>query len=391
MNFLRVFLCAIYISAFRLNRETLHNDFDARQADSREDAVANAWTPEEGPAHEDGGWFKVSPYGVFPGKTPGRPQYFGEPQAREVVSEFNSVLGRLGRLFRGVPIYRGHPDVDPVVWPDDRRVGKIIGMEARGDGLWARAEWNSLGAENQREGYWIYPSPRWDAPAGRPRFEPDRLISVGLTNTPRIPESEPVANATAADDHSPETETATNTEDIPMDPKLIRDKLGLAPETTDDEVFAKIDALLQAATLTDQAEAEKQTAEVECANATRAKDSMACSLAAARSEANGAIISLAIREGRITAADKPQWETKLAAESTREAAVNAIGTLRPVLNTTPITGGADRADRAQSDTLREQVANAVADLQDKQGLSYHEAWLKVKKDDRFAAYFGRES
>ncbi|MEO0017868.1 MAG: hypothetical protein RLZZ522_1151, partial [Verrucomicrobiota bacterium] len=38
---------------------------------------------------------------------------------------------------------------------------------------------------------------------------------------------------------------------------------------------------------------------------------------------------------------------------------------------------------------REQVANAVTDLQDKRGLSYAEAWGFVKKDAKFAAYFNR--
>jgi hypothetical protein len=75
------------------------------------------------------------------------------------------------------------PDVDPEIWPDDRRLGKVAKLEVRADGRWGYAEWKSLGRENQAEELWVYPSPRWDAPQGKARFEPDRLISVGLTNT----------------------------------------------------------------------------------------------------------------------------------------------------------------------------------------------------------------
>jgi hypothetical protein len=363
-------------------------------SDGRETAVANAWAPDDAAAEEDGGWFKISPYGVFPGKTPGRPQHFSEAQARDVVGEFNSVLGRLGRLFRGIPIYRGHPDVDPVIWPDDRRIGKIAEMQARPDGLWGRAEWNSLGAENQREGFWIYPSPRWDAPAGRARFEPDRLISVGMTNTPRIPGSEPAVHNSATetnpgtgDEPEPQTETATETNnDSDMDPKLIREKLGLAPETTDEEVFAKIDSMMEAASKAAEAESAKMAAESAATTAKTEKDGMANSLATERRRANAGIIDLALLRGTITAAEKLAWETKLADETQREGAVNAITALKPKLNTAALQPGQNRQDREQVSGMREQVANAVSELE-KGGMPYQEAWLQVKKRPEFAAYF----
>ncbi len=218
------------------NRESVEN---SGTADAREAAIANALDPSEGIDFSDtaDGWFKISPYGQFRGKVPGRPQTVSLDNAAAMVEEFNSVLGKLGRAFRGVPIYHGHPDVDPEIWTDDRRIGKVTKLEARADGLWGLAEWNSIGQENKAEGWWIYPSPRWDAPAWKNSFTPDRLISIGLTNTPRILESEPVFNS--------QLENENNTI---MDPKLIREKLGLAPEATDEEVLAKIDSLTTAAT-----------------------------------------------------------------------------------------------------------------------------------------------
>lgn len=355
--------------------------------DAREVAVANSFSETEPMEDNADGWFKVSPYGVFRGKTPGRPQHFTPASAERMVEEFNSLRGKLGRLFRGVPIYIGHPDVDPTIWSDDRRLGKATQLEVRGDGLWAYAEWNSLGRENQSEGFWVYPSPRWDAPVGQPQFEPDRLISIGLTNTPRIETSEPLANSL----------TQTPNQQTTMDPKLIREKLGLPPEATDDEVFAKIESMQAAATAAQeratQVENEKQTIEQTAATE---KEELQNSLSdkivafsALREQANNALLDLAERDGRITKAERSDWQTKLSSADKRDEAVNSLAALAPKLNTKALAGGQGREEREQSDNLREAVANAVADLQDKRGLTYVDAWGEVKKDPKFTAYFNR--
>ena len=369
------------IQRFQSKRESIAND-------AREAAIANSFSETEPMEENADGWFKVSPYGVFRGKTPGRPQHFHEDAAKRMVSEFNSLRGKLGRMFRGVPIYIGHPDVDPTIWTDDRRLGKATDLQARPDGLWAFGEWNSLGRENQTEAFWVYPSPRWDAPPGQPRFEPDRLISIGLTNTPRIETSEPLANS--------QLDTNTDTTTL-MDPKLIREKLGLAPETTDEEVFAKIDSLTQAATDAESLATEAENAKAATAAETKAKDEMACSLQAAESNviafreaADNALLDLAERDGKITKADRAAWQAKLAGDK-RDEAANSLHALKPKLNTQPLANGQSREDREKTDSLRESVANAVAKLQQDGGISYHEAWAQVKKRPEFQPYFNRES
>lgn len=355
-------------------------------SDEREAAVANAFSAEEPMEENSDGWFKVSPYGTFRGKTPGRPQHFNEDAARRMVAEFNSLRGKLGRMFRGVPIYIGHPDVDPTIWNDDRRLGKATQLEARADGLWAFGEWNSLGRENQTEGYWIYPSPRWDAPAKQSRFEPDRLISIGLTNTPRIETSEPLANS------NQDTNTDTTTT---MDPKLIREKLGLAPEATDEEVFAKIESLTNAATDAEtramDAENAKMTAEQTAATEKeQLQNSLSdkiIALAAVREQADNALLDLAERDGKITKAERADWQSKLSGGQ-RDEAINSLAAIKPKLNTQPLGGSQSREDREKSDTMREQVANAVAELE-KTGKPYLDAWREVKARPEFASYFNR--
>ena len=390
---LRLGLLSLRGAGFPGKRESVAND-------AREAAIANAFSETEPMEENSDGWFKVSPYGEFRGKTPGRPQHFTEDAAKRMVSEFNSLRGKLGRMFRGIPIYIGHPDVDPTIWTDDRRLGKATDLQARPDGLWAYGEWNSLGRENQTEGFWVYPSPRWDAPVGQARFEPDRLISIGLTNTPRIETSEPLANSLmneTTDAHRAPLQTETET--TLMDPKLIREKLGLAPETTDEEVFAKIESLTNAATDAEtramDAENAKATAEQTAATEKTAKDEMACSLQTAeanvisfREAADNALLDLAERDGKITKAERAAWQTKLAGDK-RDETINSLASIKPKLNTKPLNGGQSREDREQSDNQREQVANAVQELQNKRGLSYVDAWAQVKKDARFTTYFNR--
>jgi hypothetical protein len=278
------------------------------------------------------------------------------------------------------------------MWPDDRRIGKVTQIQSRADGLWGYAEWNSLGEENKREGWWIYPSPRWDAPPGQTRFEPDRLISIGLTNTPRIAESDPVFNSLQTEDsktqdtrEDPEQQTTENTT---MDPKIIRQKLGLPPEATDEEVMAKLDSLNAAAAEVTNAKTELETVKGEkdtMENSLTTKDGVIASL---REEQNNSAIELALVQGRITAADKPAWEAKLKSDK-REEELNSLKALTPVRKNGALDLGDRRTERASSDNLREEVSNAVAKLQKDEGLSYSAAWGKVKKDARFQSYFDR--
>ena len=348
-------------------------------SEPREAAVANALPPDDAIDFSDSsdGWFKIAPYGTFRGKEPGRPQVVSMDNAQAMQGEFNSLLGKLGRKFRGVPIYHGHPDVDPELWPDDRRIGKVSQLEARADGLWGYAEWNSLGESNKTEGWWIYPSPRWDAPAGRKDFSPDRLISVGLTNTPRITESEPVFNSENF------AEKKNNEQE------MIREKLGLPPEATDEEVYAALDALMKPV---ENAVAEKCPPEKPDA-AAEEKAAMQKEMAAkddelknTRDALNNSLLDHAERETRITKAERQEWSEKLAGKE-REAAVNALAGLKPKLNTQGVDLSGSRGVRAEADSVREQVSNSVAKLQAGEGLSYHDAWVKTKKKPEFKGYF----
>ncbi len=81
-----------------------------------------------------------------------------------------------------------------------------------------------------------------------------------------------------------------------MDPKIIREKLGLAPEATDEECLAKIDSLTTAATEKDAVANELEAAKTTATEATAKKDELACSLTAAESN----IINLRVSENGVS-------------------------------------------------------------------------------------------
>lgn len=363
---------SIFRSLFQRRREAVAND-DTQ----REGAVSNA--AEEPFDGTDDGWMKIAPYGTYPGSRPGRPQNFTEVEANAMVGEFRSLRGKLGRMFRGAPVYIGHPDKDPAVYTDHRRLGKVTDLQVRPDGLYGEVEWNALGLENKREGYWVYPSPRWDAPAGRPEFRPDRLISVGLTNMPRIAASEPVTNSL---DFETETETATTTETTIMDRKLLTDKLGLDVTATDEEILAKIATLMSEAadgkaklvTAATEKEATENSLTVTQGRVTTLQGE----LAQLREEAANTRIAAAVETGRITLAESVEWRAKLTGDQ-REAAENALTALVPKLNTTPLDLAHSRVEIGNAAERRETVSNAV-DANMAKGMNYDDAWAASKKD-----------
>jgi hypothetical protein len=352
----------------------------------REGDISNAADAPIDDVTEDR-WVKIAPFGTYPGSKPDRPQHFHEEEANAMVREFSSLRGKLGRLFRGVPIYIGHPDKHPQIYTDHRRLGRFTDLQVRPDGLYGEAEWNSLGEENLKEGYWVFPSPRWDAPEGRPEFRPDRLISVGLTNMPRIAASEPVTNSILDD----ETQTDTTTE---MDRKLLTDKLGLDVTATDEEILAKIALLMSEdetakATLTDkvtQMETKVETAEnsltVARANLQTANGRIAAletEINAGREALANSQLDAAVQSGRITAAERAAWLPRLTGEA-RESEANALMAMQPKYNTRSLDVTKQRQEIGDEKARRETIANAVDSIMRDKGVGYDEAWTMAKKD-----------
>jgi len=371
-------------------------------------------------------WVKISPYGEFPIVIKGARymQHVDRAQADKMVAAFNSVLSRLGRLFRGAPIFVGHPDQDPQTYADHARRGEFEQIEAREDGLWGKPAWNDLGRKNLEEGYFVYPSPAWRFPRPRPgqsTIFPDELVSVGLTNTPNIDLAEPVTNdANPGDD-----EQTANTTNM----KKLHALLNVPEEAGEDgllgainkiqgdhqaanarikSIFGKIRAACnEGGVFESLGGSEEKELEGDTTSSNDAVlDSVLLAIngllktgkesATQLTAANARITALntarvndeldrAINDGRITKADRTTHETALNADF--DAGRTALLALNSSLNTRGIEIGKQKVDITTEAQRRDVIANAVEEHMRDHHCDYMTAFNAIKNDKRFTAVF----
>lgn len=259
---------------------------------------------------QDGEWLRITPYGDFPNKV--GLQRVQKEDGEQLVTAFNSLKGKLARGFMGVPVFVGHPDVAPDKYPDKRRYGRINELQAREDGVYGLVALNDLGKQAMQEGHYLYNSPTWYLRKDGAHIRPMQLVSVGLTNTPQIP-NEPWAK---------------NEEDAPVWSWLSQmlKEAGLFNPDTDDEAAAKsaIAALIADRAKLAEAETAKATAEQAATTAANERDTLQSQLTTATNERDGIktqltaanerftkhCLDVAVKGGRITAAQRAEWEAK---------------------------------------------------------------------------------
>lgn len=348
----------------------------------------------------EGEWQRISGYGDFPNEA--GLQRVGREDAEAMVSAFNSFRGRLGRMFRGLPVFAGHPDADPVRYRDHRRYGKIEALDARDDGLYGRVAWNSLGRENLDEGYLLYPSPRWYLKKDGRHVRPEELISVGLTNRPNIP-GDPWAKNDAGDGADNPNRKGDDTM-----PQWLRDMLLAAgiikPEASNEEdikgaLRGLIDGRAAAANEKTQAEgretaiaAERDTLKTQLA----AANERATSLGTDRDAQRAARVDAELRglqaAGKLTPADAPARRAELLAcanEADLKASLDGLHAAKPAMKTAARTGGLGAKVAASNEERDRQSAinEAVSARMKETGLKYPEAFAAVKRDPRFKPLF----
>lgn len=302
-----------------------------------------------------------------------------------LANQIDGLWGKLRRFRRTIPIYARHPDLrdkvpTAVAAESDRTEhGGITGARITARGLEVRPALNELGARAAEEQGLKYFSPFWwttplrEQPAAGPlRVRPTSLISVGLTDRPQIHGGDALANAAADRPTLPAAPAATPPQT--MNPKLIA-LLGLlgiplaneadagaidtATVQATDKLRQQLAAAAEAQTALANERTARTTAESALANERTARATAETALANERTAHAGALVDLAIAEGRIAPSERT---ARLAAFGTTPetftAARTALANQAPQWRTGGTPHTADGATRKDTDPGRRLMALA---------------------------------
>jgi hypothetical protein len=143
-------------------------------------------------------WIQLAPYGEHPTRDKKRVQVFNAESAAQVVTWFDFWPRKITRVMgvNACPVWVGHPDFDSATWPERRRIGSILELDAREDGLWGKIEWNASAEKALREEGHKFPSVAWDCDEiNAEQITPVMLWSVGMWHKPNIKSVQSVINA----------------------------------------------------------------------------------------------------------------------------------------------------------------------------------------------------
>lgn len=353
--------------------------YAANEAAANEAVVAGSFTITQPDGFEIAYGEYAHPVGV---------QIFDREAAQSMANELASLLGKITRGFRGVPVYAGHPD-----HPDQRMAAQYPDRKARG---WIKeiivgetsarfvTAYNELGKGEVEDAQWAGYSPLWlmkPVANERGKYRPMILKSMALTNNPNMP----VPPLIVANESEPENP--------PMNPKLkakLMMLLGLS-EDVDETAFEEaangyFDKML-AEKDKPKADEEKIKADAAAAAATAANAACAAANEAVLNLRNTRIefaLDQLVTSGRVTPANVPAEKAKLVAcanEADLTAAIDKLRAVKPVLQT-GLTHAANIAgqksdlhaanDASVNARLRQEAVDAI--MKERPGITPTIAW-----------------
>lgn len=271
-------------------------------------------------------------------------QVFDRESAQSMANELASLLGKITRGFRGVPVYAGHPD-----HPDQRMAAQYPDRKARG---WIKeiivgdksarfvTAYNELGKGEVEDAQWAGYSPLWlmqPIANERGKFRPMILKSMALTNNPNMPVPPLiVANETES---TPENPSPMKSE---LKAKLMK-LLGLAEDADDTAFDEAANNFFDAKLAEKDRPAEEPKPDEEKVKA----EAAAAAANAATAAANEAVANLRTTRidfaldqlmitGRVTPANLPAEKAKLVAcanDADLTAAIEKLRAVKPSLQT----------------------------------------------------------
>lgn len=323
----------------------------------------------------------VVPYGDHP--HPRGIQRVTRESADRLAARWNSIKSKVGRFFGGVPVYIGHPDVAEMAnaYPDKRAYGWIVGIEPRESEMALLVEWNDAGKELVNTKAFKFHSPRmFGAKVGTERnrdvFEWVELASAGLTNNPNIRGS---AIGMANEDLDEEDEQK-ETKETDMLLQFMRKLFGM-DEMTEEQATVAIGELKKKADGVAEKETamanERTTFETLKTELTNTRDTLKSDLEG-RTKAHAALLlDIAVKEARITHAERAAFETEFANDFT--AAETRLASMKPALKVAGTTDDAAKRTGAAVDPAS-QYLSLVNERVEKTGRPFITVWEETKKD-----------
>jgi hypothetical protein len=352
--------------------------FSNEAAESGEpDSTLSVAFEEAALANESEGWYRLATYRDY--SHANGTQRVDQASANEIAKNFSGMVSRVKRFFGWdkPPVFIGHPD-DPAYphYADTTAYGSVDKVEARDDGLYAHVTWANEWQDRRTERPWRL-SPRWGVrPNSDGSMSPKRLISIGLTDRPNLPD------AAYANSQTKE----------PMNEllKLLLAKLGFAPDRIDatlsggdnavktDEASAAIEKI-KTNSAAEKAKADLATANesVEKLKAEKAKAEEA--VANERKARAKLVADAAFSNGKIMAADRDSWERKLAEAKDWDAVANELNSAKPAMHTKrQFSDPGARRDPESAAASNEMIAKVKACMA-ATGQNFEDAWATTSQ------------
>lgn len=348
------------------------------------------------------GWAQLAVYGDFPGigfvtdetgKTTRFPaiQRMDRQAADNMAAKFKSPLNKIKRYLRACEIFNGHPNtaIADGKYKDAGAKGQIVALEARADGLYCKPAFNNAGETLLNGKQKLFFSGHWDSDElpkenGKRVFRPDQLKSAGLVPNPNLP-VQYVNDATQKNimkdiiikmlaAHG--IQFANDAEDQKVIDALNKFSAD-AKTATETLATEKSQFANEKSTLTGTVTARDNTIQ----SLTTERDTARTNFANERTARVTALLDAAITAGRITAAERPDWERRLKNETEFANESAAIGKLAVKVKTTTITD--DKGDRkveiANASQRTETVTTLVNLEMARSKCSYDKAYAAVKR------------
>lgn len=344
-------------------------------------------------------WVLLAPYGDWPNAL--GMQRFHRTDAESIVHEFGSFANSVTRMI-GLPFYVGHPD-HPLFSDrhrDTKAYGRIKALEAREEGLFGNVEWNKYGKELIEAKCYHGHSVNWKMKPQGNVFRPVSLKSVGFTNEPNLPVP-PVLAANQKIENMKKIavqlglpETATEEQisqkllDMANEAKAAQTTITTLKAVETEYAGKKSEFANEVSTLKGQVSTLNQ----QVTNLTNERDAAKTNFANERKERSKILLDAAVKEGRITAAERAEYETNFANEGTFETKMTKLGSAKSgsgiPINKSKVDG--DRR-RVNDPSINESHARAAkvrefVNAKMKAGLSYNDAFSAVQTEhaDLFA-------